>query len=112
MEEHLRFAVCYWHTFHGTGNDPFGPGTRNYAWNQGADADVAARNRLDAAFEFFSKLNVPFYCFHDRDMAPEGASIAESERKLQEMTAIAAIRQSETGALVVGAPTCSPTRAT
>ena len=80
MEEHLRFSVCYWHTFCGTGSDPFGPGTRAYPWTANADPKASARDRADAAFEFFTKLNVPFYCFHDVDMAPPGASIAESEK--------------------------------
>ena len=82
MEEHLRFAVCYWHTFCADGSDPFGPGTRRRPWAEGGDAMQNARNKLDAAFEFFTKLDVPFYCFHDRDMAPEGDTVAESESKL------------------------------
>jgi xylose isomerase len=97
MEQRLRFAVCYWHTFHGTGSDPFGPGTRDYAWNSASAPMAAARDRMDAAFEFFTKLGVPYYCFHDRDMAPEGASVADSERNLQAMVELAAERQSETG---------------
>ena len=61
MEEHLRFAVCYWHTFCGKGGDPFGPGTQVFAWDEPADPMDAARARLDAAFELFSKLGVPYY---------------------------------------------------
>ena len=97
MEEHLRFAVCYWHTFCGKGGDPFGPGTQVFAWDEPADPMEAARARLDAAFELFSKLGVPYYCFHDRDIAPEGAGVAESESNLQAMTGLAAERQRETG---------------
>ncbi|CAM2005492.1 xylose isomerase [Acanthopleuribacter pedis] len=97
MAEHLRFAACYWHTFHGTGADPFGPGTRAYVWNQHADPMDAARARLDAAFEFFTKLGVPFYCFHDRDLAPAGSSVAESEHNLQVLTDLAKARQQATG---------------
>ena len=97
MEKHLRFAVCYWHTFCGKGGDPFGPGTQVFAWDEPADPMDAARARLDAAFELFSKLGVPYYCFHDRDIAPEGAGVAESERNLQAMTELAAERQRETG---------------
>jgi xylose isomerase len=97
MEEHLRFAVCYWHTFCATGGDPFGPGTRNPAWARKADPAERSRDRLDAAFEFFTKLNVPFWCFHDFDMAWEGASVAESEKNLQAMVELAKERQSETG---------------
>jgi xylose isomerase len=60
MEEHLRFAACYWHTFHGTGADPFGTGTRGFPWAEKDDPMAQARDRADAAFEFFSKLDVPF----------------------------------------------------
>src|SRR4051812_35602756 len=72
MRDHLRFAACYWHSFLGSGADPFGPGTRPMPWNQNADPVSQAKDRLDAAFEFFTKLGVPYYCFHDRDMSPEG----------------------------------------
>ena len=97
MEQHLRFAVCYWHTFRGTGADPFGPGTQIFPWDEPADRMDAARARVDAAFEFFSKLGVPYYCFHDRDIAPEGANVATSERNLRAMTELAAERQQATG---------------
>ena len=97
MEQHLRFAVCYWHTFRGTGADPFGPGTQIFPWDEPADRMDAARARVDAAFEFFSKLGVPYYCFHDRDIAPEGANVATSERNLRDMTELAAERQQATG---------------
>ena len=97
MEEHLRFAVCYWHTFCAEGADPFGPGTRSHAWAAKTDAMDRSRDRLDAAFEFFSKLNVPFWCFHDFDLASEGASVAESEANLRAMVELARERQHETG---------------
>jgi len=97
MEEHLRFSACYWHTFHGTGSDPFGPGTRNYVWNSTSDGMQAASQRVDAAFEFFSKLNVPYYCFHDFDLAPEGKSVAESEKNLSDLVDLAGERQQATG---------------
>jgi len=97
MEQHLRFAVCYWHTFHGTGGDPFGPGTRDYAWGHAPDKMQAARQRMDAAFEFFTKLDVPYYCFHDFDLAPEGGSVAESERNLSELVDMAEERMQATG---------------
>jgi len=97
MEEHLRFAVCYWHTFCADGADPFGPGTRVHPWGGSADKMVNARNKMDAAFEFFTKLDVPFYCFHDRDMAPEGSSVAESESNLETLVALAKERQEATG---------------
>lgn len=97
MRDHLRFSVCYWHSFLGTGNDPFGPGTRHYAWSIRPDPMDQARDRIDAAFEFISKLGVPFYCFHDRDLAPEGATIEESEDRLAQMVEQAKERQQETG---------------
>jgi xylose isomerase len=97
MEEHLRFAVAYWHTFCGGGGDPFGPGTRKYAWDTGNTPMDSARMKVDAAFEFFTKLDVPYYCFHDRDMAPEGDSVSESEANLQALVTMAKERQEATG---------------
>ncbi len=97
MREHLRFAVCYWHTFCASGADPFGPGTRAQPWAERADPLARARDRLDAAFELFTKLGVPYYCFHDRDLAPEGASVAESEQHLAELVKLARERQDATG---------------
>src|SRR5262245_5505587 len=97
MKEHLRFAVCYWHTFLGAGADPFGVGTRVFAWDKPADLLQAAAARMDAAFEFFTKLGVPYYCFHDRDLAPAGASVAESERNLTAMIERAGKLQKITG---------------
>jgi len=97
MEQHLRFAVCYWHTFCAKGSDPFGTNTRVLPWDEPADPMAAARARLDAAFEFVTKLGVPFYCFHDRDMAPEGESVEESEQNLARMVELARERQQETG---------------
>jgi len=97
MEEHLRFAVCYWHTFCATGADPFGPGTQVFPWAEKDDAMDRSRDRVDAAFEFFSKLNVPYWCFHDMDLATEGETVAESERNLAEMVAMAKERQEATG---------------
>lgn len=97
MREHLRFAVCYWHTFCADGGDPFGPGTRRYPWKEKNDPMAVAEDKLDAAFEFFTKLGVPFYCFHDRDLAPEGDSVADSEARLQRLVNLALERQRETG---------------
>ena len=97
MRDHLRFAVCYWHTFCADGADPFGPGTRILPWKQQADPLAAAQDKLDAAFEFFTKLGVPYYCFHDRDLAPEGASVAESEKNLQRLVVLAKARQQASG---------------
>jgi xylose isomerase len=97
MEEHLRFAVCYWHTLCAGGSDPFGVDTQLFAWDNANDPMQAARQRMDAGFELFSKLGVPYYCFHDRDMSPEGESVEESEQNLQVMVEQAAERQQATG---------------
>lgn len=97
MEQHLRFATCYWHTFCADGSDPFGVGTRAHPWGLSEDDMTNARSKLDAAFEFFTKLNVPYYCFHDRDIAPEGNSVAESEANLLSLVGLAKERQEATG---------------
>lgn len=97
LEEHLRFAVCYWHSFCGTGSDPFGSGTRVFPWDVHSDSMDKAKGRLDGAFEFFTKLGVPFYCFHDRDLAPAGSTVRESERNLRQLVELAKERQKATG---------------
>ena len=98
MEEHLRFAVCYWHSFCANGGDPFGPdGTRVHPWNVPGDSLANATEKMNAAFEFFSKLNVPYWCFHDVDMAWEGNNVAESEKNLQVCVELAKERQKSTG---------------
>ena len=97
MREHFRFSVAYWHTLCGTGGDPFGPGTKNFPWNESLDPMQASFDRLDAAFEFFTKLGVPFYCFHDRDIAPEGLSIKESANNLDQLVKAAKLKQEESG---------------
>ena len=84
MEDHLRIAVCLWHSFNWPGSDVFGSGTFDRPWLSGTgDPLAAARAKLDAAFEFLAKLGVPYFCFHDRDVAPEGATFAESTANLQ-----------------------------
>lgn len=97
MKEHLRYAVCYWHTFRGLGHDPFGPGTAVRPWLSSDDPMTQAFDTMDAAFEFFTKLGVPFWCFHDRDIAPEGATVEESESNLREVVSYAKKKQDETG---------------
>ncbi|KIQ23752.1 xylose isomerase [Xanthomonas campestris] len=97
MAEHLRFAVAYWHSFCGNGADPFGPGTRAYPWDVGNTALARAEAKSDAAFEFFTKLGVPYYCFHDIDLAPDADDIGEYENNLKHMVGIAKQRQAETG---------------
>ncbi|CAD1791049.1 MULTISPECIES: xylose isomerase [Xanthomonas] len=97
MAEHLRFAVAYWHSFCGNGADPFGPGTRAYPWDIGNTALDRAEAKADAAFEFFTKLGVPYYCFHDIDLSPDADDIGEYERNLKHMVGIAKQRQADTG---------------
>src|SRR3954468_6305970 len=87
LSSHLRFSIAYWHAFRGTGSDPFGPGTIIRPWEAGQDAVSIAKVRMDAAFEFFQKIRAPFWCFHDRDIAPEGASLAESNKILDAIVA-------------------------
>lgn len=82
MAEHLRFSVCYWHTFCWQGNDPFGGQTMFRPWFEAGDPMEMAELKMDAAFEFFEKLGAPYFCFHDRDVAPEGDSLAESNNNL------------------------------
>jgi xylose isomerase len=86
MKEHLRFCVCYWHTFRGTGSDPFGAGTMLRPWDDGSPSLDNALRRVDVAFEFFEKLGNPFYAFHDRDIAPEGSSLKETNQHLERIT--------------------------
>jgi xylose isomerase len=99
MAQHLKFAVAYWHTMKGDGSDPFSIGSPSLVrpWNRGHDAMDVAEKTLDAAFEFFTKLGVRYYCFHDRDIAPEGASVKESRENLERIVKRAAKLQTETG---------------
>jgi xylose isomerase len=97
MEEHLRVAVCYWHTFCGTGGDPFGSAVYNRPWQADGDALQMAKMKAEAAFEFFAKLGVPYYCFHDRDVAPEGKTLAESNDLLDRIVEVLAGLQQKTG---------------
>ena len=94
MAEQLNFAVCYWHSFAAPGDDVFGDGTWDRPWD---DTMPGARTKLDAAFEFFTKLNVPYYCFHDRDVAPEGSSAKETAHNLATMGELLAQAQEATG---------------
>ena len=98
MEEQLRFAVCYWHSFSWNGFDPFGyDGTFERPWQHMADPMAAAHAKADAAFDFFSKLGAPYYCFHDRDVAPEGSSPRESANHLRAMVDVLAAKQEASG---------------
>src|SRR6516225_7234474 len=97
MREHLRFAVCYWHTFRGMGGDPFGPGCAVRPWEDGTDSVDMAIKRVRVAFEFMEKLGVPFYCFHDRDVAPEGTNLRETNANLDKVAAALKEEQQRTG---------------
>ncbi len=97
MKEYFRFAIAYWHTFCGTGGDPFGPGTKDFPWNASNDAVQRAKAKMDAAFEFITKIGAPYYCFHDFDLIDEGSTIAESEKRLQTIVDYAKKKQAETG---------------
>jgi len=97
LKEHLRFSIAYWHSFRGVGADPFGPGTIVRPWEKGKDPISIAQTRMDAAFEFFVKIQAPFWCFHDRDIAPEGRSLIESNRNLDKLVAHAKELQKATG---------------
>ena len=101
MEDHLRFAVAYWHSFAADGLDIFGSGTLDRPWHPtfapNMDPLTAANMKMDAAFEFFTKLGTPYYCFHDRDIAPEGATFGESAKLLDTIADRAAELQASTG---------------
>ncbi len=97
LKDLMRFSVCYWHTFRGTGSDPFGPGTLSRPWDDGSNSLENAIKRVDVAFEFISKLGAPFYCFHDRDVAPEGATLRESHQNLDAVAKVLKRQQKATG---------------
>jgi xylose isomerase len=95
--EHMRFSIAYWHAFRGTGSDPFGPGTIVRPWESGKDPVSVAKVRLEAGFEFFQKIRAPFWAFHDRDIAPEGSTLAQSNKNLDAVVAHAKQLQKATG---------------
>ena len=97
LKDHVKFAVAYWHSFCNTGGDPFGPGTKRFPWNESGDAVRAARDKMDAAFEFITKLGVPYYCFHDIDLVDEGSSAVEYEKRLQTIVDYAKEKQAASG---------------
>ncbi len=97
MRDLFRFSVCYWHTFRGTGSDPFGAPTLQRPWDDGTDSLDNAKKRVEVAFEFMEKLGAPFYCFHDRDVAPEGADLAESNRNFDAVAKVLKEQQERTG---------------
>ncbi len=97
MKDHLRFSVAYWHTFRGSGVDPFGAPTMLRPWEDGTDSVDNALRRVDVAFEFMEKLQAPYYCFHDRDIAPEGSSLSETNAILDRIVEKLKAEQKRTG---------------
>jgi xylose isomerase len=97
MEDHLRFAACYWHSFAWTGSDPFGGATFERPWFQGGTPMELAKIKAENAFDFFAKLGAPYYCFHDRDVAPEGATPRESHENFLQMVDVLGAQQQRTG---------------
>ena len=97
MKEHFKFAVAYWHTLCNTGGDPFGPGTKTYPWSTNSNPIEAAYEKADAAFEFITKMGFEYYCFHDYDLIDEGATLSESEKRIQTITAYLKQKQKDSG---------------
>jgi xylose isomerase len=97
MKEHFKFAIAYWHSFCGTGGDPFGPGTIIHPWDTNHDPIQRAKDKMDAAFEFTSKIGAGYYCFHDIDLIDEGPSLAEYEKRMQIITDYALTHQKASG---------------
>ena len=97
MKEHFKFSIAYWHSFCGTGGDPFGPGTIVHPWDASPDPIQRAKDKMDAAFEFISKIGAEYYCFHDIDLIDEGPSLADYEKRLQIITDYALEHQKASG---------------
>lgn len=97
MKEQLRFAMSYWHTFTYMGNDPFGADTMFRPWDNTIDVMEKAKERVHAAFEFMDKMQIPFFCFHDRDIAPEGQDLKETNERLDEIVQVIKEEMKRTG---------------
>lgn len=106
MQEWLRFSVVYWHTFRNRLSDPFGLGTAIRPWDDGSDSVKNAQNRARVAFEFIEKLGAPFYAFHDRDVAPEGATLKESNKNLDAVAKVLKEEQKRTGIKLLWGTAC------
>ena len=107
MKEHFKFAIAYWHTFCGQGGDPFGPGTQQFEWDKADDPIQAAKDKADAAFEFITKMGFDYFCFHDVDLVEEAATLAQSEKRLQQITAYIAEKKKASGVkLLWGTANC------
>jgi xylose isomerase len=97
LKEHLRFSMAYWHTLCNTGGDPFGASTETFAWDKNENAILRAKDKMDAAFEFMTKLGLPYYCFHDVDVVDDAPTLAEFETRIQTMVEYAKQKQQESG---------------
>lgn len=97
LREHLRFAMAYWHTLCNKGGDPFGAQTETFAWDKNENAIGRAKDKMDAAFEFMTKLGIPYYCFHDVDMVDEAPTLVEFENRIQTMVEYAKQKQQDSG---------------
>lgn len=106
MKEHLRFSVVYWHTFRNPLSDPFGVGTAFRPWDDGSESVKNAQKRVCAAFEFIEKLGAPYYAFHDRDVAPEGKSLAASNKNLDAVAKVLKAEQERTGIKLLWGTAC------
>jgi xylose isomerase len=106
MKDWLRFSVVYWHTFRNRLADQFGAGTAIRPWDDGTESVANAQNRVRVAFEFMEKLGVPFYAFHDRDVAPEGDTLAESNHNLDEVVKVLKQEQKRSGIKLLWGTAC------
>lgn len=107
MKEHFKFAIAYWHTFNDTGSDPFGAPTKNFPWFASADPVQQAKDKMDAAFEFITKIGAPYFCFHDVDLIDEGSTLAESKKRLDIITDYAKEKMAASGVkLLWGTANC------
>ncbi|MAX26769.1 MAG: xylose isomerase [Phycisphaeraceae bacterium] len=97
MKDHFKFACAYWHTLCNEGNDPFGPGTKVFPWDADADPIQRAKDKMDAAFEFITKMGIPYFCFHDFDLVDEADSFSESEKRLDTITDYAKEKMNASG---------------
>ena len=106
MKDHFRFSACYWHVMRGTGADPFGVGTRQMPWASGRNEMDAAENTMHAMFEFIDKLGVEFWCFHDRDIAPEAKTFAQTNKQLDRIIKLAKKLQKDFGKKLLWGTAC------
>ena len=107
MAEWFRFGCAYWHTMRGTGADPFGAGTAAHPWDDGSNSVANAQNRARVFFDFMEKVGLDYYCFHDRDVAPEMGNLAESNKALDAVADVLEEEQKRTGKKASEAPSIS-----